>query len=744
MIAKAEQKLLLANKVVIGLILLTPLIVHKLFVNPFEVPKILWFRILVELLLVLYVLLLAQNKKYKLNFRHPLVISVLAFVVALFLSGIFGVQWTRSWWGTLSRSSGLFNWLHILAFFLITISILKEKKDWLQFWKFFSSVSLLVSVYAIFQKIGWNVYESGVFRLTGTIGNAAMLAGYLLFGLFGFVYLLINSKNNWLRWYYLFGAIFNTIIIFLSQTRSAMIGLTAAVLFALVFLSFGKNVTKQAKNWLRIALILLVLIVGGLFAAKDTELVKSNYLLSRFTDIRIDDTTLQTRFYSWRGGLEAWQDKPIFGWGEANFNIAYNNYFEASFYDYVKGETWFDKAHNNPVEYLTVSGVIGLVTYLAIFVILVLTIIKLRKRDRISYIETILFLSLLIAYFIHNLIVFDSISTLISFMLFIGLVYGLSHRQDEVEPKQAQLKFALVYIIAAVLIFLFVNIRINIPVWQSTMESRNVMQLMQDRDYNNNELYSDLQSSIDRDLPWDWELIDNYTKPMMDLIRDERIHTSIDTVESTLEVMANRIEEIDQPELLDAKIYARFARVYTLLLELNPNDPYYSERAQHYLNRSLELSAERIPTMYILAQVHAFLGEQEEAVVVLDQARDLNDEIPQTYWSYALIYSAQEDQGELVVANVKKAVDYGFEFTDINDVASVLPVFQAEKDYKTLEYLYVEAIRLDSKNPQWYASLAAIYQEFGDKQKAIETVNRILEIDSAYFEQVQEFINSLE
>jgi len=234
MLKNIEKKLLSINKILLGLVLLTPLIVSKLYIQPFVTPRTLYFRILVELLLVFYLWLAIKQKEYRPNWKHPLVYSLLIFTVTLFLSGIFGVAWNRSFWGTLSRSGGIFNWLHLLAYFLILISVAKDKLDWTRLLKIFASVTFLVSLYAWAQRLGVStVYESGVYRLTGTIGNAAILSGFLLFGIFAFLYLFVSSQHKYWRIYYIVGFISNLFILALSQTRGTMLGLAAAVFVSL-------------------------------------------------------------------------------------------------------------------------------------------------------------------------------------------------------------------------------------------------------------------------------------------------------------------------------------------------------------------------------------------------------------------------------------------------------------------------------------------------------------------------------
>ena len=739
-----ENKLLTINKVFLGLTLFTPLLVSKWFIQPFEVPKIIYLRIVIELTLIFYLWLIVKQPQYRPNFKNSVVITLLIFTVILFLSSIFGAQFSKSFWGTIQRSGGIFNWLHILAFFLMLISVLKEKTDWLKFLRIFSAISLIVTVYALAQKFGLAVYESGADRVTGTIGNAALLSGYLIFGIYVYLYLFFSDLKSisW-RTYYLLAAFFEFLVIAFSQTRGAMIGLVISLLLLLIFLSLGgQAISKNIKRTSRVILVLAILFFGGLFIAKDSAFVKDHYLVRRFIDIEASDTTAQTRFYSWRGGWQAWQDKPILGWGIENYNIAYNHYFDVHFYDEVRGETWFDRAHNTVVEYLTNTGIVGLVSYLSIFVILILALYKSRKNNELSYYQSVVLFCLLGAYFIQNLLVFDSLSSLSSFIFIIALIYHLQIHEQQEEIKISKIKYSQYLIYPMIVLFIWINFSINFPVLASTAEVRSVLQEFAYRNYTDSQVYDNLKSSLNRNLPWDWEIIDAYVKPMMDIVRDPGAPVDYRQVNQVLQLLDDKIQEIDNPEILDAKMYQRFARVYALRMELDLDNQYYAEQAKYYATRGLELSPNRLPTMYVLAQLYTLEKDYTTAEEILFAAIEANPRVAESYWSLALLYSAMEDKEKMMDA-IRQSIEYGIYIRTMNEIEVLLPFFQEAKDYNTLEYLYTKILVKEPDQPQWYASLAAVYKELGEKEKAIETVNKILEIDANYLEQVQEFIDAL-
>jgi len=64
-------------------------------------------------------------------------------------------------------------------------------------------------------------------------------------------------------------------------------------------------------------------------------------------------------------------------------------------------------------------------------------------------------------------------------------------------------------------------------------------------------------------------------------------------------------------------------------------------------------------------------------------------------------------------------------------------------DYKYLPAFYNAALKLDPKNIQLYASLAAAYQKIGDYANARITAQKMLELDPSVKPQVDAFLKTL-
>ena len=118
-----ERSLATTARVLIGLVLLTPLIVMSdpfpgtFF--PFIVGKALYARTMIELAFLVWVLLAMRSPAYRLR-RTWLVALVGGYILAMGLATLFSVSPQRSLWSTYERMMGLFDTAHWFLLIVMT------------------------------------------------------------------------------------------------------------------------------------------------------------------------------------------------------------------------------------------------------------------------------------------------------------------------------------------------------------------------------------------------------------------------------------------------------------------------------------------------------------------------------------------------------------------------------------------------------------------------------------------------
>ena len=168
---------------------------------------------------------------------------------------------------------------------------------------------------------------------------------------------------NWIDLFYSFAILVQFFILYHTATRGAILGLIGGMIVAFVlFIIFDEKGGILRKISLYKLAVLLILIFG-FFAVKNTDMIKSSPVLSRIASISINEAT-SARFPVWNMALKGFKEKPILGWGQENFNYVFNKNYEPKMYNQ---EQWFDRAHNIFLDWLVAGGFLGLLSYLSIF-----------------------------------------------------------------------------------------------------------------------------------------------------------------------------------------------------------------------------------------------------------------------------------------------------------------------------------------------------------------------------------------
>jgi len=469
-------------KIILALCLATPLLAFSGVIFPYTVPKVFAFRVLVEIAAVFCIFLVL---KYSTNFfttsyrggqreQSPslfkgrlggiLNLSILAFFVLSFFSALFGADFYTSFWGNLERGMGVFSLLHFVVFFFILQIVFRSHEEWIPLIKASVFVSAAVSFLAICQHFfSLSDLLPQVDRVYSLIGNAGVLSSYLVFNIFlaGYLFFheLSSSKNSFKKLGYCLLIFVFCLALALSGTRGAWLGLLAGVLIFLAIMAWQ----SQQKKWRKFAiwgLSIIFVLIASLFIIRDSSFVKNNPTLYRLTSISFSDGTAQSRLILWQGAWQAWQSKPLLGFGSENFETAIGKYISPRLAEFEGYST--DRAHNFIFDYGVTVGWLGLLSYLAIFIVALWKLIENLKNNLIF---SSIFISLLAAYLVQNLFIFDSFVSYLMLFFVLALISNTCHSDvsadAEESSKNVKLSFrhlslfvsCLLYLVSFLLLF---------------------------------------------------------------------------------------------------------------------------------------------------------------------------------------------------------------------------------------------------------------------------------------------------
>jgi len=264
---------------------------------------------------------------------------------------------------------------------------------------------------------------------------------------------LAETWGRALSWALMLYGVFFTVLLYFNATRGAILGFLGGLILVGLFMTFLSK--GRSRKWGSIVLIVLILIPIVFFFVKDTSFAQNTPVLSRFASISVTEQTTESRLTIWSMSYEAWQDRPILGWGMGNFTTVFAEYYKPKLW---KQEPWFDRSHNVLFDWLVGAGILGLLAYLSLFVFALWTLWKLYGTHRFGALETSLFLGLLGAYFVHNLFVFDNLISYILFFMVLAYLHaerkGWEHSVEETPLiSQPFARQSVIAIVALAMIF---------------------------------------------------------------------------------------------------------------------------------------------------------------------------------------------------------------------------------------------------------------------------------------------------
>lgn len=734
-------------------VFLAPLIIVNNFFLPFVFPKAMFFRVLSEIMLLGYLTLLFSNfKKYRPRLSGLIIVTGI-FLLAMILAAIFSVSPYTSFWGTLERMEGLLSFIHYWIFFVILTVIFQDKKNWFRIFNFSVLIALFIDFYSLLQRLGWSALvgsdNEDRFRAVGTIGNPAFLAVFLLLNCLLLLILFIKTKQRWLRFVYGMIFIFHLIVIYLTNTRGVLLGLIVGLfLFSIFyFISFPQS---KLRKYFIIIFLAVVAVVSLLFINRDKPWVQQNNSLAHLTDVSLGTSgSIKTRLMAWQIGWQGFKEKPLLGWGPENYNIVFNKYFKSEYLTGFNQTVWYDRAHNMVVEVATTMGIIGLISYLAIFIYLFIKLFKYwrRSEDKNDKLIAVILAAGFVAYFIQNIFIFDTVNSYIMLFLIFAYINFLFQKEkhEKIENEISTQRFKIWLLPVLIIIFFIPFVRSVIhPSLANGYGALAKAYFTAKIPVKGMELF---QKSFKYGTFCDAEILD-HAEDVIGELADGQNNFPEDKKFQYLNIAKEQAKKVLDQHPLDVRRYIVLSKNYVRLANYNEDEKAFNlAMAVKYLEEAIPLSPQRQRIYNDLAFAYLQLGNKDKALAILEEVIRTNDKIPEFYWNLFLVYEQiGDDKPALEILDKTIALNYPFEKNPAAGAHAIDFYIKLKRYDKTLP-LYEILINLE-KDPsnlaKWYSGLAVAYAKLGDRKKAQESALKVLDINSTYAPQVQAFLQELE
>ncbi|HZJ18678.1 MAG TPA: O-antigen ligase family protein [Patescibacteria group bacterium] len=487
---------------------LTPLVISGKTSELFEFNKM-WLTFGFTIVIFsAWIIKMITRRKIKI-LKTPLDIPILIFLASQIISTIVSLDSHISFWGYYSRfNGGLLSTISYVILYYAFVSNLATLAIFKRLIKTVLFSGAIVALWGLPSHFGydptclifrgtvdvscWTADFQPKIRIFSTMGQPDWLAAYVSVLIPITIYFFIDSLKKkaksikgifseftLLSWLYLLLIALFYLDLIYTRSRSAILSVwISLIIFGAIFLFIKrKNLKTPVKEllfkfWQGIiigfVLMLITFFVGQPFAQLDKFTypgitAKINELKTASKQTKTVDKEKATeeihygelggtdsskiRLIVWEGALNIWKNNPVFGTGVETFAFAYYRYKIPEHNLTSEWNFLYNKAHNEYLNYLATTGILGLGSYLSIiFIFLWIVFIKLFKKFSIKEIDNnLLFtLSLVIGYFtilISNFFGFSVVIINLFFFLIPAFVFAIQKITSEEKAFTLNLPF---------------------------------------------------------------------------------------------------------------------------------------------------------------------------------------------------------------------------------------------------------------------------------------------------------------
>ena len=415
--------------------------------------------------------------------KTPLDLPILIFLISQLLSTLFSIHPRTSLLGYYTRfHGGLFSTISYLILLYAFVTHVSQKQ--LKHFLLTLSIAVVgVSLYGISEHFGhspscllinsnfqsqlggdlgwWQLFGVDCWvqdvksRVFATFGQPNWLAAYVITLLpVMFTLTIITPYQSRLKkWWFGLTTLLMTIVLLFTQSRSGVVGLGAGMI--VLATGFGWLFRKKSSQLVQFGLISLLVLLpiaywGSPFTPGLNSLFKQEAAPTS-AEVKLEPTNRledggtdsgEIRKIVWTGAIDIWKRYPILGSGVETF--AYSYYQDRPLEHNLVSE-WdflYNKAHNEFLNFLATTGIVGLIAYLTLLisfgVIGIKTFLDQQTKKPNQALLTLAFISGLLALSISNFFGFSTV--MVAVLLFLYPAFILVQQQPKSIAEKQTIK----------------------------------------------------------------------------------------------------------------------------------------------------------------------------------------------------------------------------------------------------------------------------------------------------------------
>ncbi|MDB5259066.1 MAG: hypothetical protein JWO73_274, partial [Candidatus Taylorbacteria bacterium] len=589
------------------------------------------------------------------------------------------------------------------------------------------------------------------FRIEGPLGNSSYLGVYALVHIFIALlfwfrnaYHIHHERTNNGIWKFdsiaqLIGytaiAAFNAYVMYHTGTRGSFIGLACGMLFSALAIAIVERTHKVIRGVgiAIVALTLLVVVLLGSF--KNSDFVKSHSLLARFSALATFDVKGvlsnegHARTLLWGIAFDGFKQHPLLGWGQDNFGYVFAQHYNPEMYGQ---EVWFDRTHNVVFDWLIAAGLLGLLSYLSLFVGLIYLLW--RRSSEFELYERVILTGLLIAYFVHNLFVFDNLSSYIIFFSLLAYVHTIAGKKALLPKLENSQSHAAVFdpvivgyvCVPVIVILLGASIYfINVKSLKANFTLITSMISCRDR------RYDEASAQFKKALAYGTydgrsEIREQLLSCTTNVIGDPKASNELKGVWFNDAMAAMKAQIAETPA--DPRPYMITGSF------LNSIGRY--EESIPYLEQGLKTAPGKQQMMLLLSLDYLNLKQTDKAIALLKDAYDITPNNEQIKLAYAagLIFAGKKAEADAIFGATSTIMT--------ND--QVISAYQQRKEYGYVIDAYRARAARTPDDVQAAIVPGIIYFKMGDKSSAIREFRQVAIAFPKYAKEFSQIINEIQ
>ena len=426
-----RRKQILGTLILVAVTAITLVVAPYTLLDPMGIPKltVLAFLAIVALSLIAPAIKNLFKSSYK-----TLAILTSLFLFQIFLVVLFsGANITAQFLGTYQRQTGALTYIS-LALLMLSASFISDSDFVKRFIRITLIVGVILIVYGNLQYFGLEPFPyTNAYTVNapiGTFGNPNFQSAFMgMIAVVSFTMVLNKSYKNSIRAGLVLAGVASLIVVYETLSKQGFLNFIAglgAVIILWMFMTKRKSLALAASG---------LGAVGAVFTF--LGLINAGPLASF-----LYKGSLEARGYYWRAGIKMLTDHPFFGVGMDGYG---NWYARARPEDYVAQGflSWSNSAHNVFLDIGSSGGFTLLAIYFAIFVLVVISLIKVVKRGTGFDVYFVALVGAWVAYQAQAFISVNQIGLAIWAWILSGLIIGYEintrvKKEDQSVPVKAK------------------------------------------------------------------------------------------------------------------------------------------------------------------------------------------------------------------------------------------------------------------------------------------------------------------